>query len=286
MKVPASPKGFNADLQLCGFGPALPRSSGDQKTMRVKEITSRSNPAFKRFLTLLSGHGTKKAGETLISGPKQVREVLNEFPDRCEGIILRDQQEVPEAGLSAEIPLYRLNAELFREIDVFGTHQPILLIRCDPLPIWEAKDQPPGCTLFVPFQDPANVGAVIRSAAAFGVARIVLLKEAAHPFHLKSARVAGSGLLRLPMLAGPSIHELGRSTTPIITLSAKGHPIGSFRFPPAFGLLPGLEGPGLPENCRQWPSLAIPIEQGVESLNAALATGIALYVWKSRSKSR
>jgi TrmH family RNA methyltransferase len=245
--------------------------------MRVKEITSRSNPAFKRFLTLLSGHGIKKAGVTFISGPKQVREVLNEFPDRCEGIILRDQQEVPETGISAEILIYRLNAELFREIDVFGTHQPILLIRCEPLPIWDRKDQPPGCSLFIP---------LIRSAAAFGVSRVIFLKEAAHPFHYKSARVAGSALLRVPMLAGPPIKELSRSTTPIITLSTKGHPIDSFRFPPAFGLLPGLEGPGLPEIPRQWPSLAIPIEPGVESLNAALATGIALYVWKSRSKSR
>lgn len=254
--------------------------------MRVKEIISRSNPAFKRFLTLLSGHGIKKAGVTLISGPKQVREVLTEFPDRCEGIILRDQQEVPEAGISVGIPLYRLNAELFREIDVFGTHQPILLIRCEPLPIWDRKDQTSGCSLFIPFQDPANVGAVIRSAAAFGVSRVILLKEAAHPFHYKSARVAGSALLRVPMLAGPSIYELSRSTTPIITLSTKGHPVDSFRFPSAFGLLPGLEGPGLPETPRQWHALAIPMEPGVESLNAALATGIALYVWKSRSKSR
>lgn len=286
MKVPAFPKWFNADLQLCGFGPALPRSLGDRMTMRVKEITSRSNPAFKSFLTLLSGHGTKKAGMTLISGPKQVREILNEFPDRCEGIILRDQQEVTETGISAEIPVYRLNAELFREIDVFGTHQPILLIRCEPPQSWDRKDQPPGCSLFIPFQDPANVGAVIRSAAAFGVARVIFLKEAAYPFHYKSARVAGSALLRVPMLAGPSIHELSRSKTPIITLSTKGLPIDSFRFPKTFGLLPGLEGPGLPAPPLQWHSLAIPMEPGVESLNAALATGIALYVWKSRSKSR
>ena len=251
---------------------------------RVKEISSRSNPVFKRFLTLLSGKGIKKAGETLLSGPKQVREVLQEFPDRCEGVILSEQHEVSEEWMSRDIPFYRLHAELFREVDVFGTHQPLLLIRFDPLPGWNPEDRPPGCTLFVPFQDPVNVGAVIRSAAAFGVSRMVFLKEAAHPFHYRSARVAGSALLRVPMLAGPAIQELSRSATPIITLSTRGHPIDAFRFPSAFGLLPGLEGPGLPEHCRQWPSLAIPIEPGVESLNAALATGIALYVWKSRSK--
>ena len=253
--------------------------------MRVKEITSRNNPAFNHFLKLLSGKGIKRAGAALLSGPKQVREVVGEFPDRCEGVLLCGQHEIPDEWISRDIPFYRLNAELFRELDVFGTHQPLLLIRCDPLPVWDPRDQASGCSLFIPFQDPVNVGAVIRSAVAFGVSRIIFLKEAAYPFHHKSARVAGSSLLRVPMWAGPSIRELKGCVVPILTLSAKGRPIGSFRFPSAFGLLPGLEGPGIPDDCLQWPSLAIPMEPGVESLNAALATGIALYAWKSRTKS-
>ena len=44
---------------------------------------------------------------------------------------------------------------------------------------WSDKDHGTGCTLFIPFQDPGNVGTVIRSAAAFGVSKVVLLKEAA-----------------------------------------------------------------------------------------------------------
>ena len=76
------------------------------------------------------------------------------------------------------------------------------------MPDWsDDAPWPDGCTLFIPFQDPENVGAVIRSAAAFGVARVVLLKEAAHPFHPRSSRAAGSALFQVPLYQGPSIRN-------------------------------------------------------------------------------
>jgi tRNA G18 (ribose-2'-O)-methylase SpoU len=123
---------------------------------------------------------------------------------------------------------------------------------------------------------------VIRSAAAFGVSHAVVLREGAHPYHHKSLKVAGSAIFRLPILAGPSIRELGSLHFPIITLSTKGRDIGKFSFPAEFGLLPGMEGPGLPSDLMHLPSLSIPMSRGVESLNAATATGIALYAWRSR----
>jgi tRNA G18 (ribose-2'-O)-methylase SpoU len=248
--------------------------------MVIHEISSRSNPWFKTFAGLLSAQGVKKYGLSFLSGLKQVKEVLREFPDRCEAVIFsgRHALSIPEG-----VKGYRLGGELFREIDVYGTKQPILLVRVEPFLAWEAMQWPRGCTLFVPFQDPANVGAVIRSAAAFGVSRVVVLKEGAHPFHHKSVKVSGSAVFRVPIFAGPSIRDLESLQFPIITLSSGGMEIKKFDFPPTFGLVPGLEGPGLPSNLRRLPSVSIPMEGGVESLNAALATGIALYVWRSKS---
>ena len=249
--------------------------------MVIHDISSRSNPRFKTFAGLRSGQGVRKYGLSFLSGLKQVKEVLREFPDRCEALILeaRHSLSIPE-GMKG----YRLGPELFREIDVYGTKQPVLLVRAGPLPAWNAEKYPSGCTLLIPFQDPANVGAVIRSAAAFGVARVVVLKEGAHPFHHKSLKVAGSAVFRVPIFSGPSIRELGKGRYPLITLSSGGMEISRFAFPETFGLVPGLEGPGLPSNLRDLPSLSIPMEGGVESLNAATATAIALYVWKSKSK--
>ena len=248
--------------------------------MLIKEITSRSNPDYKMFIRLLKGQGVKKHGLTLISGKKQALEVARDFPERCEGVI-SGKGTLSGEGLPESAPRYLLSGDLFRKVDIHGTGPPILLVRVSPLPVWEAGSRPPGCTLFIPFQDPANVGAVIRCAAAFGVSRVVLLKESAQPFHHKSIRAAGSSIFRVPLFEGPSAGELTATEFPIITLSAGGENIAGYSFPPSFGLLPGLEGPGLPEEAHRLPSLAIPMMPGVESLNAAVATGIALFVWRS-----
>lgn len=249
--------------------------------MKIKEIISRSNPDFRKFLGILKGQGVKKQELTLLSGRKQVREVLRELPDRCEGVIVRRGRPVPGEAIPQDGRIYALSPDLFRELDLYGTDQPILLVRTGVLPLWNKQARPPGCTLFVPFQDPVNVGAVIRSAAAFGVPRVVMLRESAHPLHHKSGRVAGSAVFRVPIFEGPSIMDLAHIDFPLITLSPDGEDIRTFKFPTAFGLLPGLEGPGLPPELKGRACLAIPMARGVESLNAALATGIALYEWRS-----
>ena len=121
----------------------------------------------------------------------------------------------------------------------------------------------------------------MRSAAAFGVARLVLLREAAHPFHPKAARAAGTALFQVPMLQGPSIRDLDPKHAPLIALDADGPDLDAEHWPDRFGLVPGVEGPGLPEALRRGPRRRIPMAPGVESLNAAVATAIALYAWKS-----
>jgi len=247
---------------------------------KLKNINSESNVTFKLFFKLTKARGIKKNGLALISGPKQVREVLREFSDRCAGIIFSEQHKPPFGSVPKDIAGYCLNRVLFRQIDLYETGQPILLVRVDPFPKWDERSGNSGCTLCIPFQDPANVGAVIRSAAAFGVSEVVFLKEAAHPFHHKSVRAAGSALFRVPIFEGPSIHDLKPSEIPIITLSPVGKDIKDFSFPSSFCLVPGLEGPGLPDHLSGTACLAIPMEPGVESINAAMATGIILYLWK------
>jgi tRNA G18 (ribose-2'-O)-methylase SpoU len=125
------------------------------------------------------------------------------------------------------------------------------------------------------------VGAVIRTAVAFGAQTVVLLAEAAHPFHPRAIRASGGAVMHANLMQGPSIHELG-DDLPIVALSMKGTPVSEFAFPESFALLPGMEGPGLPGKFDQR-AVSIPMSGKVESLNAAAAAAVALYVW-SRAK--
>jgi 16S rRNA (guanine527-N7)-methyltransferase len=248
----------------------------------LREVQSLANPTFKQLVALQSGRGIRRARMALVAGTRPIAEVLQDFAPRCLAWV-SDASTPPPASLPQEIAWYRLSRELFRRVDCFGTGPPLLLVRVPEFLPWKEEDTPPGCTLFVPFQDPENVGAVLRSAAAFGVSQVVLLQEAAHPFHPRSVRAAGgSALLRLRFRSGPTIEALQPQELPLFRLSTAGRDLRGLRFPATFGLLPGLEGPGLPAAQRSPEALHIPLEPGVESLNAATAVAISLFVWRSQ----
>jgi 16S rRNA (guanine(527)-N(7))-methyltransferase RsmG len=243
----------------------------------VREISSDSNPTFQRCHDLLRGPGIRKHGEAIVSGSRVCSEVLVRFPERVLGWVTPTEGPPPA---DESITWMRLSAPLYKQLDVVGTRSPLLVVRVPAIPDWSDDEPwPPGCTLFVPFQDPENVGTVIRSAAAFGVAQVVLLREAAHPFHPRGGRAAGPALFQVPLRQGPALDDLRVATVPLIALDTSGPELGEASFPDTFGLVVGVEGPGLPQALRQGERRRIAIAAGVESLNAATATAIALYAW-------
>ncbi len=248
----------------------------------MKTIESESNETFKSLKKLLSPRGIRKQLQALVSGPKQVSEILAYLPERCIAWISRADKSPPPDSAPANLSWYRLSPLLFDELDVFGTASPLLLVRIEETAEWhESESLPKGCTLFIPFQDPENVGAVIRTAVAFGISSIILLAEAANPYHPKAIRASGGMVFRAKLFEGPSIKDIPEGF-PLVPLSKEGEDISKFKFPESFGLLPGIEGPGLPERFRE-KGISIPIRTEAESLNAVVATAIALYEWSKRS---
>ncbi len=252
------------------------------KRFSVHQIESQKNPRFKNLKKLLSSRGVRKSGRALVAGSKPVSEILLRFPERCESWISNGDRDPPPGEGPGHISWLQMAPGLFNSLDVFGTGVPLLLVRYPEIHVWRPTDGfQEGCNLLVPFQDPENVGAVIRSAAAFGVKQVILLAESAHPFHPKALRSSGGAVLAMTLLNGPPIDQVP-ADLPIMALSAEGNDIRTAVFPPSFGLLVGLEGPGLPEVWRR-SAWRIPIAAAVESLNAAAVSAVALYEWSSRS---
>jgi 16S rRNA (guanine(527)-N(7))-methyltransferase RsmG len=246
----------------------------------IREITSDANPTFQRCRDVLGGPGIRKHGEAILAGSRICAEVQARFPDYVLGWLTDTKGAAPPV---ASIPWYRFSEPLFKRLDVVGTHAPLLLVKVPEFEVWsDDAPWPEGCTIFVPFQDPENVGAVIRSAAAFGAARVVLLREAAHPFHPRASRAAGPAILQVPILTGPAVGALRVAAVPLIALDTTGPELSPAGWPDRFGLVVGVEGPGLPDALRQGERRRIAIEPGVESLNAATAAAVALYVWSRK----
>lgn len=251
---------------------------------RTRAIDSDANEGFRTLKSLLEPRGVKKDGTCLIAGKKLVPEVLRDFPHRCvELIVPRTLEHVPD-DVPPDLAVTALAPGLFNQLDVSGTGAPIVRVRVGDMPTWTGEVS--GCVLAIPFQDPENVGAVLRTAAAFGVTDVVLTKEAASPWSFKALRAGGTAALRLNLWRAGTVAELAaQNGAQLVTLSADGAPIDSVELPANFVLLPGVEGPGLPAELRPT-ALAIPMAGGTESLNAATATAIALYTWYAKSGER
>ena len=150
-----------------------------------------------------------------------------------------------------------------------------MLISAPEPPAWPGSLER-GITLFLPFQNPINLGTIIRSAAALG-AQVVVTTEAANIYHPKTLRAAGPGIFKTKIMQGPSLSELaGLTSLPLFALGLNGNNLFRFKFPATFGLVAGMEGPGLEDIWPQENMLTIPMQPGVESLNAGAAVDMAL----------
>lgn len=231
----------------------------------------------KRWAALQEARGIERFRQCLVSGEKVVRETLVQHPAECVELIHCAGTPVL-FSIPAHAKTYALSAPLFEKIDLFGTGAPILVCEAPPFPSANLKARPQGLEVLCPLGDPANVGALIRTAAAMGVERVILLKESVHPYHPKAIRAASGTTFKMSLLQGPSIRDLPEPAT-WVTLDTQGESLPAFRWPKDVRLLVGEEGPGLPP-IMSGPRLAVPMSDSVESLNAVVAAGMALYAYR------
>ncbi len=236
--------------------------------MPIKTISSAQNPIFLELKKLLSSKGIHRQNRFFLWGEKFVTEVLKNSPEQAELLLTTHQHE-----LKSDTSRIELSLELFKELDIFGTHSPILVCKAPEISTWNLAE-PQGLELMVAMGEPSNLGAVIRSSISFGIKKIILLKESASPFHPKSVRASAGNILKVSYELGPSIQELKGEN--ILALDMKGESLQGFQWPKNCYLLVGEEGQGVPRDLKI-KRIQIPSEKNIESLNAGVALSIAMY---------
>jgi 23S rRNA (guanosine2251-2'-O)-methyltransferase len=200
-----------------------------------------------------------------------------------------------EAALSAQLPKpWRIPAERVERnrfqtfLNEDAVHQGAALLAepLAPVPLEEALAASPGPVLLLDqVTDPRNVGAILRSAAAFGAACVVMQDRNAAPETGALARAASGALELVPIARevnlSRAIVALQKAGFWVLGLAGEGKRTLAEAVPRdrRTALVLGAEDSGLRrlqrETCDEL--VRLPMAPGIESLNVAAAAAVALY---------
>ena len=236
-----------------------------------------------------------RRGLALIEGVRLVEEAL------AAGIAIRGALVSPDLARTARgtelvadlerhaVPVEEIGARAFAQLADTETPQGIMAV-IEPRRT-RAEDfapRPDAVVLVIDgVQDPGNVGTLVRTAHALGAAGTVVLRGTADPTSPKALRAAMGATFRHPVVALDDNGFIAWARKHGVTLWAAatdGTPL--HRALPSAGrgkgpiaVIVGNEGAGIrPQlNALAAQRVAIPLAQGAESLNVAVAAGILLY---------
>ncbi len=140
-------------------------------------------------------------------------------------------------------------------------------------------------------QDPHNVGAVIRSAAAFGLAGVLIPPHNQAPLTGTVIKVSAGMAFRIPIVSisnvNSTLDDLKSRGCWVYGLEGEGTvSLAEERFVKPSVFVLGNEGSGLREKTKEHCDdlLSIPIHPRCESLNAAAATAVVLATWSMQHR--
>jgi 23S rRNA (guanosine2251-2'-O)-methyltransferase len=249
----------------------------------------------------------KGGGEPLIVyGVHPVVEYLTLAPERVERVWVTDLGAAPMAKIKAlvedhGIEVKRVDAKRLGDLTQGGNHQQVVL-EGSPFNYVDIEEIVQDCgdeacvLLLDQVQDVGNLGAILRSAAAFGVAGVVIPKDRAAAVTGAVVRASAGQALRVKVAQEGnlvrSIEALKAQRFWVYATQSEGaggkeRELWDMDWSGRVGLVMGGEHQGVRrlvgERCDGL--VRISMATGVESLNVSSAASVALYeIWRGRAK--
>ncbi len=252
-------------------------------------VTQLSDPRVAPFVDVT--HADKRGSPTnFIAEGENVTLRLLASSYRCEKVLCVDRKAdriAPHLQPGTELLL--APEKLLQQIVGFKFHSGVmgLGVRPDPHPgpLPDYREGEQILLLVLPeITDPANMGALFRVAAGFGVGGVVLGERCRDPFTRQTVRTSMGTIFSLNLIRSRDIiadlAELGRQGIArfATVLDADAEPLSRVAPPGRSALLLGNEGPGLERQivaaCDR--KITIPMRLNTDSLNVVVAGGIFL----------
>lgn len=248
--------------------------------MSLKSITSRDNPAYRDLLALATDRRERRhRALALLDGAHLLEAALaaGVVPLRLVLAASAEAQAAAWLDRLPQVPALMLPEVLFAALSPVETPTGLLAV----IPQPRVGDDPGECVMLLEnVQDPGNLGALLRVAAAAGVDSVHLSRGCAEAWSPKCLRGGQGAHFQIAIREGVDLPALaGAFPGPIHAASLAG--TGSLydldlRGPVGFAF--GNEGAGLSQAlCAAARPFRIPMPGKVESLNVATAAAVCLF---------
>ncbi len=258
----------------------------------MKTILSKDNARVKQARALRQRKQRQETGLFVVEGIRHVGEAVQagaaiEYILYSPEILSSDfAHGLVEDQSRSGLPCYAVDRQVFTSLAEKENPQGLLAVvhqRWHSFSELNPQNFPWGVGLVSP-QDPGNIGAILRTIDAVGASGLILLDQAADPYHPSSVRASMGSIFYLPLVAASFDEFIGWAKSQDYTIyGTSAHGSTDYLSVPGYQaplvLLMGSEREGLlPDQkvvCDQL--LRMPMKGRVTSLNLAVATGVMLY---------
>lgn len=236
-------------------------------------------------------YGTHAALAALANPARRIRRILV-GQDQAEGLASALAAAVATRGGDAPPAEHVAREELERVLPRGSVHQGLAVQASDVEPI-DVDDllrlvegAPSACIVALDqVTDPHNVGAILRSAAAFGVAAVILPERHAPAASAVMAKAASGAMERVPLVRvvnlARALDQLKAANVWCVGLAGDApQALGQADLTGRIALVLGSEGEGLRRLTRERCDMLVRIpmaQEAVESLNVSNAAAVALF---------